>query len=224
MTTLNRDAVPIGDDIEPVAESRVDVEIGNEEEEKSSEEGIPTVEINTKSPTSGEEQEPEDCGHAVYRSWERGSGSFVSKLFCAGKRVQAESLEEEERERINPMIAFDRVSLTQENADTFPIPICRYNRHGAISLLFHLIKHHDFLRITLEYKNEPNPKVFQDAMTHSCVEGFVREMNRRCRTLRISAEHNTSVRITDDSPFLDWIPHFAMQFLHKMRTGRGWRK
>ena len=28
ITTLNRDAVPIGDDIEPVGESRVDVETG----------------------------------------------------------------------------------------------------------------------------------------------------------------------------------------------------
>ena len=45
MTTLNRDAVPIGDDIESVEESGLDVETGNEEE-----------------------QEPEDCGHAVYRS------------------------------------------------------------------------------------------------------------------------------------------------------------
>ena len=32
-TTLNRDAVPIGDDIKPVVESRVDVKTGNEEEE-----------------------------------------------------------------------------------------------------------------------------------------------------------------------------------------------
>ena len=31
-TTLNRDAVPIGDDIEPVEESRVDVKTRNEEE------------------------------------------------------------------------------------------------------------------------------------------------------------------------------------------------
>ena len=46
MTTLNRDAIPIGDDIEPVGESRVDVETGNEKA-----------------------QEPKDCGHAVYRSW-----------------------------------------------------------------------------------------------------------------------------------------------------------
>ena len=32
MTTLNRDAAPIGDDMERVGESRVDVETGNEEE------------------------------------------------------------------------------------------------------------------------------------------------------------------------------------------------
>ena len=36
-TTLNRDVVPIGDNIEPVEESRVDVETGNEEV------GIPTI-------------------------------------------------------------------------------------------------------------------------------------------------------------------------------------
>ena len=41
-TTLNRDTVPIGDDIEPVGESRVDVETGIEEEESLAE-GIPTL-------------------------------------------------------------------------------------------------------------------------------------------------------------------------------------
>ena len=33
MTTLNRDVAPIGDDIEPIGESRADVETGYEEEE-----------------------------------------------------------------------------------------------------------------------------------------------------------------------------------------------
>ena len=33
--TLNRDVAPIGDDIEPVGESRADVEMGNEEDENS---------------------------------------------------------------------------------------------------------------------------------------------------------------------------------------------
>ena len=42
-TTLNRDAVPIGDDIEPVGESHTDVE---EEQEHFLEPEIPTVETN----------------------------------------------------------------------------------------------------------------------------------------------------------------------------------
>ena len=33
--TLNRDVAPIGDDVEPVGESRADVEMGNEEDEES---------------------------------------------------------------------------------------------------------------------------------------------------------------------------------------------
>ena len=196
MTTLNRDAVPIGDDIEPVGESRVDVETRNEEE-----------------------QEPEDCGYAVYRSW----CAICVKGRCVGKHLQVGPLEEEERER-TPMVAFDCVFLTQENVDTFPIPICRYNRHGGIPLLVYLIKYLDRLKITLEYENESSPKVLQEAMIHSCVEVVVREMKRQCRTLRISAERNTRVRITDDNSLLNWVHHFAMQFLNKIRPGRRWRK
>ena len=52
----------------------------------------------------------------------------------------------------------------------------------------------------------------------------VRETKKQCRILRISAEHNTSVRITDDVSLLNQIPHFSVQFLNKMRTGRRWRK
>ena len=66
MTTLNRDVAPIGDDIEPMGESRADVETGKEE---SLETEIPTVEMNQKNPTSRAEQEHEDCGHAAYRNW-----------------------------------------------------------------------------------------------------------------------------------------------------------
>ena len=39
-----------------------------------------------------------------------------------------------------------------------------------------------------------------DHMADGRVEMAVREVKRQCRTLRISAEHNTSVRIEDDSP------------------------
>ena len=65
---------------------------------------------------------------------------------------------------------------------------------------------------------------------------IVREVKRQCRTLRISAQQNSSLRIADDSPLLSWLPRFAAQFMNKMRigkdgktsemkrTGRGWRK
>ena len=65
--------------------------------------------------------------------------------------------------------------------------------------------------------NEPSTKALQDAVIHACVrvevipqgppegdhmvngrvEMAVREVQRQCRTPRISAEHNTSVRISD---------------------------
>ena len=61
-------------------------------------------------------------------------------------------------------------------------------------------------------------------------------MKRQCRTLRISAEQNTSARFADYSPLLSWLPRFAAQVMNKMRigkdektsemrrTGRSWRK
>ena len=173
-TTLNRDAVPIGDDIEPVGESRVDVETGNEGEEKSLEVGIPTFEVLQKNLTSREEQEVEDCGHAVYRSW----CVACVKDRCAGKRLQFELLEKEGRERTKlSMVALDCVFWTQENADT-----------------------------TLEYEEEPSPEVLQEAKNYSCVEVVVRIVKRQCRTFKISAERNTSARITEDIPLLNWTP------------------
>ena len=68
-----------------------------------------------KNPTSGEEQEPEDCGHAVHKSW----CVVCVKDHCAGKHLQFQLLEKEGRERTKPsLVAFDCVFLTQENADT----------------------------------------------------------------------------------------------------------
>ena len=98
-TTLNRDAVPIGDDIE-VEESRRDVETGNEEEE-SQEEGIPTFEVIYKNPISTAEQEHEDCGHAVYRNW----CPACVEARGVWRQPQAEPLEEEERKN-NPNGSF----------------------------------------------------------------------------------------------------------------------
>ena len=48
-----------------------------------------------------------------------------------------------------------------------------------------------------------------DHVANSRVEMAVREGKRQCRTLRISAEQNASVRIADDSPLLSWLPRFA---------------
>ena len=52
-------------------------------------------------------------------------------------------------------------------------------------------------------------------MIYSCVEVAVRETKRQGRFLRMSAERNTSVRITDDTLLLNWILHFAVQFVNK---------
>ena len=48
----------------------------------------------------------------------------------------------------------------------------------------------------------------------------MREVKRQCRTLRSSPEHNTGVRIADDSPLLGWLPRFAAQVMNKMRIGK----
>ena len=75
---------------------------------------------------SKEGQEHEDYGHAVYRSWcaacVEGRG--------VGRQHHFGPLEEEERERTTPMVAFDYGFSTQENADTCPILFCRDSRHG----------------------------------------------------------------------------------------------
>ena len=182
-TNLNRDVAPIGDDIEPMEESRADVET---EEEESLEAEIPAVEMNPKNPMSRAEQEHEDCEHAVCRSW----CAACVEARGVGRQLQVEPLEEEKRERTTPMVAFDCALSTQENADTFPILICQDNRHGQTGvtccertdptayftpLLVDFIEDLGFRRITLKDENEPSMKVFQEAMIHSCVEVAVRE-------------------------------------------------
>ena len=230
---LDRDVAPIGDDIEPVGESCADVEMGNEEDEEPSEAEIPRVRMNPKNPTMRWIQEHEDSGHAVL-------------------------LDEEERERTTPIVAFDYGFLTLENADTFPILICRDSRYGqtgatccertgptaySISFLVGFINDLFFRRIILKCDNEPSTKALQDMVIHACVgvevipqrppegdhmangcvEMAVREVKRQCRTLRISAGHNTSVRIAEDSPLLSWLPRFAAQVMNKMRIGKRWK-
>ena len=73
-------------------------------------------------------------------------------------------------------------------------------------------------------------------MVNGRVEMAVREVKRQCRTLRIFAEQDASVRISDASPLLNWLPRFGAKVVNKMRigkdgktsemrrTGRRWRK
>ena len=69
-----------------------------------------------------------------------------------------------------------------------------------------------------------------DHMANGRVEMAVREVKRQCRTLRISAEHNTEVRIADDSPFSVGFLMNKMRFgkdgttSELKRTGRRWTK
>ena len=228
---LNRDVAPIDDDIE--AE-------------------IPRVRMNPKNPASREKQDHEDSGHVVCRSW---CAACVEGRGVGGHH-RIELLEEEERERATPIVAFDYGFLTQENADTFPILICRDSRYGhtgatccerkgptaySTSFLVGFIKHLGFRKIISKCDNEPSTKALQDAVIHACarvevipqgplegdhmangrVEMAVREVKRQCRSLRISAERDTSVRIADDSPLLSWLPRFAAQVMNKMRIGKG---
>ena len=96
---------------------------GNEQDEDPFEAEIPRVRVN---PTSREEQEHEDSGHAVYRSW---CAACVEGRGVGGQH-RIEPLEQQERERTTPIVAFDYCFLTQENADTFPILICRDCRYS----------------------------------------------------------------------------------------------
>ena len=92
----------------------------------------------------------------------------------------------------------------------------------STSFLVGFIKDLVFRMNILKCDNEPSTKELQDAVIQTCVgvevipqgkpkgdhmansrvDMAVREVKRQCRTLRISAEHDTGVRIADDSPFL----------------------
>ena len=87
---------------------------------------IPRVRMNPKNPTSREKEEREDSGHAVYKSW---CAACVEGRGVGGQH-RIELLEGEKRERTTPIVPFDYGFLTQENADTFPILICRDSRYG----------------------------------------------------------------------------------------------
>ena len=110
---------------EPVGESRADVEMGNEEEEEPLEAEIPRVRRHPKN-------------RAERNKIMRIQDILSTRSWCAacvegrgvGGQHRIELVEEEEREKTTLIVAFDYDFLTQENADTFPILICRDSRYG----------------------------------------------------------------------------------------------
>ena len=108
----------------------------------------------------------------------------------------------------------------------------------SISFLVGIIKDLGFRKIMLESDNDLSTKSFQDAVIEACagvqliphgphymangrVEMAVREVKRQRRTLWVSAEQNTSVRIADGGTLLSWLLRFAAQVMHKMKFGKG---
>ena len=132
--------------------------------------------MNPKNPTSREKQEHEDSGHVVHRSW---CAACVESRGVGGQhRIQL--LEEEERERTTPIVAFDYGFLTQEIADTLPILICREQvwsngsdmlrterSHSILHFIFH--QRSWFSKNHFEMRYEPSTKALQDAVIHACV-------------------------------------------------------
>ena len=97
--------------------------------------------------------------------------------------IELNCFEEEERTRTMPMVAFDCCFMTQENADTFPILMCRDSRIGQMgatccerkgttaystSFLVGFIKDIGFRRIILKCDDEQSKKSLQDAVIQVC--------------------------------------------------------
>ena len=174
---MEEQCAPIGEDIEPIGESRADVYMGNGEDEELLEAEIPSVRTNPKNPTSTEKQVHEVSGQVVYRN----RCAALCRRSCV---LQIQLLDEEERERTISIVAFYHEFLTQENADTFPILMCRDNRYGqtgatccerkgptaySLSSLVGFIKDPVFRRIILNCGNGPSTKAIQDAVIQACV-------------------------------------------------------
>ena len=84
-----------------------------------------------------------------------------------------------------------------------------------------------FRRVILERDNDATTTSLQDAVIRACVgveaihmAKVMREVKRQCRALRISTEQNTSVRLSDDSPSLSWLPRFDAQVMNKMSSAK----
>ena len=106
---------------------------------------------------------------------------LVSKVEVLVDNIELNYWKKKERERTTPIVAFDYGFLTQENADTFPILICRDSTYGqgatccerkgptaySMSFLVGFVKDLRFHRIILKCDNEPSTKALQDVVNHA---------------------------------------------------------
>ena len=165
--------------------------------------------MNPKNPTSREKQEHEDSGHAVHRSW---CAACVEGRVVGQHRIELLE-EEEEGEKTTPIVPLTQTRSQFRFAETGQTgaTCCERKRPTAYSISF------------LVGFMIPQGPPEGDHMANSRVEMAVREVKRQCRTLRFSAEQNTSVRISDDTPLLSRLPRFAAQVMNKMRLGQRWK-
>ena len=178
--TLNTDIAQIGGDIEPTEAPREDVDIGNEEDEEPLEAEFHRATMNPKNPTSREQQQHEDSGHAVYRSC---CAACVEGRGVGGQH-RIELLEDEERERTSPIVAFDHDFLTGKRRHVSNSDLSR--QAGMVKLERHVVngivpQHtpYHFLcvsskifvlrRFILKCDHEPSAKSIQDAVIQACV-------------------------------------------------------
>ena len=83
--------------------------------------------MNPKNPTSREKEEHEDSGHAVSRSW---CAACVEGRGGGGQH-RIEPLDEEERERTTPIVAFDCSFLTQEHVSNSDLSRQQVRSNGS---------------------------------------------------------------------------------------------
>ena len=198
--------------------------------------------MNPKNPTRREKQEHEDSGRAFCRSW---CAACVEGRGVGGQH-RIELLEELERERTTPIVAFNFAFLIQENADTLLILICRGSNYGqtgvtccerkgppacSISFLTGFIKDLGFRRIITKCDHEPSTKALQDAQDaaiHACVgvevipqgppEGDHMANGLDEMAVREVRRQCGILRIY--APLLSWRPRFAAQVTNKMSIGQ----
>ena len=165
--------------------------------------------------------EHEGAGRAVYRNW---------CAACVGGRGVGLLFHDTRRRRHASNSGLSRQQVWSKLRDLLRTEMPHRILHFISCSVF--IKDLGSFRIILKCDMEPSTKALQDAAIEACagvevvgdhmanggVKLAVREVKQQCRTLRISPEHDTGVRIADDSPLLSWLLNSVL--MHNMRIGK----